>query len=145
MRKYIFILTVALTACNNEIATNISPVDQLQPDYNLLAEAPSFLILDQARAVYTSRATLYLRPFENVRDIDQVTLQFSSNQLARFIVMGDTLYTGDKKIVYYYDFKKYLLNFHYETQVAGKHEVNISTSIKKVSKQTNITLNTIEL
>ncbi len=144
MKKYIFIL-LALTACNNEIATNVSPSDQLQPDYNLLAEAHGSMILDQDRAVYSSTASIYLRPFENVRDIDLVTLQFSSNHLARFVVMGDTLYTGDKKNVLYTDFNKYLLDFQYESQVSGQHNITINTTIKKVSKQTNVTLNTIEI
>lgn len=146
MKKILFlILTASLLGCNNEIATNISPEDSKTPDYNVILEGPAIFPWDSSNNVYSNTAALYLRPFENVRETDQVTLLVESNNLARFIIDGDTLYNGDKKALKYSDFDKFILKFGYESQVSGSHTMSITTTIKKVSKKADITFSTSSL
>ena len=112
-----FFLTVFLFSCNKDIAVDIDPQDISEPDYNLLSEASSLFKYDKESNKYSTSPTIYLRPFENVTKLDNVTLKFSSNNFGRYIVKGDTLYNDDKINVRYSDFNNFLLIFKYQSEL----------------------------
>lgn len=137
------ILALLLFSCNSAVETTIEPQSELTPDYNLLAEGESLYIhFDKTKNLYGGKGAIYLRPFENVGQSSEVILQFSSTQNGRFIIANDTLYNNDKKRIKYSDFKRFLIDFRYETEVPGTHQITIKSGIKTVSKTSNITFNT---
>lgn len=141
MKKLLsMVLAILLYSCTNEVALNVNPEEKSTPDYNLLSEGPTYLYYDLPSNKYSGQALLYLRPFENVSDFDNVTLLFSSNQFASYIVKNDTLYNGDKINVKYADFKKYILDFTYLSEAPGTHTVTVETTIRTVRKTTSINL-----
>lgn len=143
MKNLIFtLLAIFLFSCNKDIPVDIDPQDIAEPDYNLLSEAPGFFKYDRESNKYTTAPTIYLRPFENVSNLDNVTLKFNSNNFAQYTLKGDTLYNNDKINVRYADFNNYLLIFKYQSEVKGQHEITIETTIRSVTKETKLNIST---
>lgn len=143
MKKLILALVLPmLFSCNKEIALDVDPQELKTPDYNLLSEAPTFIDYDSQSNKYSGTPVLYLRPFENVSNQDDVTLQFSSNNFSRYIVKNDTLFNNDKIKVKYADFNRFLIGFTYQSEIPGTHAVTIEATIRSVSKTTSFNLTT---
>lgn len=143
MKKLILALVLpVLFSCNKEIALDVDPQELKTPDYNLLSEAPSFIGYDSLSNKYSGIPVLYLRPFENVSNLDNVTLQFSSNNFARYIIKSDTLFNNDKINIKYADFNRYLIEFTYQSGIRGTHSISIEATIRSVSKTTSFNLTT---
>ncbi|GGH55719.1 hypothetical protein GCM10007423_63560 [Dyadobacter endophyticus] len=144
--KYLLytLIAIFLFSCNKDIAVDIDPQDIAEPDYNLLSEAPGFFKYDKESNKYSTNPTIYLRPFENVTNLDNVTLKFDSNNFAQYIIKGDTLYNNDKINIRYADFKNYLLIFKYQSEKKGQHEISIETTIRSVTKETKLSITTTE-
>jgi hypothetical protein len=78
------------------------------------------------------------QPFENVNENTSFVLEFSSNQSAQFVLLNDTLYTGDKIKISYKQFKNYRLIGEYESQTSGNHSLEFRISAEKVSKSAKL-------
>lgn len=138
------LIAIFLFSCNKDIAVDIDPQDIAEPDYNLLSEAPGFFKFDKLLNKYSTAPTIYLRPFENVTDLDNVTLKFNSSNFAQYIIKGDTLYNNDKINVRYSDFNNYLLIFKYQSEKKGQHDITVETTIRSVTKETKLTISTTD-
>lgn len=143
MKKLVFsMLFLSLISCNKEIALDADPQELKTPDYNLLSEASSFIYYDTQSNKYSGMPALYLRPFENVSNADDVILQFSSSNFARYIIKSDTLFNNDKIQIKYADFSRFLIGFTYQSEIQGTHAVTVEASIRNVSKTTSFNLTT---
>ena len=143
MKQLLYIILVFIfCSCNKDIALNVDPVTENAPDYNLLAESSSLFLYDKISNKYSVSPNIYLRPFDHVSNLDQVTVKFNSNHFARYVINSDTLYNNDKKNVSYSDFSKYLIIFNYQSEIKGTHNITIETTIRSVTKTTSLTLTT---
>ncbi|MGM9512470.1 hypothetical protein ACS5NO_32360 [Larkinella sp. GY13] len=143
MKKLFFLLLFLMNfSCNKEIALEVIPPEISTPDYNLLSEGPGYLEYDSLTNKYSALTTLYLRPFENVTNLDDVTLKFGSNHFGSYRLKNDTLYNGDKINIKYGDFKNYQFAFLYLSEINGQHTVTVEATIRSVTKTTTITLKT---
>ncbi|WP_026632729.1 hypothetical protein [Dyadobacter alkalitolerans] len=145
MKKLIyFLMGIFMLSCNKDVALDIDPQEAATPDYNLLSEAPLYFKFDKGSNKYSSEPTIYLRPFENVSRLDNITLKLNSNKFARYIIKGDTLYNNDKISVKYSDFTNYILIFKYQSEIKGQHEITVETTIRSVTKETTLNLTTTD-
>jgi hypothetical protein len=78
------------------------------------------------------------QPFENVNENTNFVLEFSSNQFAQFVLLSDTLQTGDKIKINYKLFKNYRLVGEYQSQIAGNHNLEFKIFVEKVSKSAKL-------
>jgi hypothetical protein len=145
MKKLIFVILIAYfnLSCNQPI--EVSPIEKVitnnaQPDFNFLATSAFEIGYPNTQFQYKMPIELYLRPFENVNENTQFVLEFSSNQFAQFILLSDTLYTGDKIKLNYKQFKNYRLIGEYQSQIAGNHSIEFWISAEKVSKSAKLSI-----
>jgi hypothetical protein len=132
-----FMFALFFQSCNQPI--EVSPIEKTtvstaQPDFNFLATSAFEIGYPNAQFQYKMPIELYLRPFENVNDNTNFVLEFSSNQFAQFVLLRDTLQTGDKIKISYKQFKNYRLVGEYQSQIAGNHNLDFKISAVKVSK-----------
>ncbi len=136
----LFLLGTLFMACSRDIP--IEPINNAnqalpQPDYNFLSTPAYPVVYRNEAARYVMPVQLYLRPFEHVTDSTQFVLLYDSDKYAQLVMLGDTLFPGDKKRVRYGEFINHRLVAVYTTQTAGNHNVKLAMSARQVTKDSN--------
>jgi hypothetical protein len=151
LRNYLFIAFtfLSLISCNNEvILTPLSdvPADDSgsivnpTPDFNFVSTPAFRTTFKDQNFRYSMPVQLYVRPFINVTDTTQFTLLYNTNKFAQLIVLGDTLLPGDKKRLTYGQFSNYRIVSTYTSLNEGPHDVKLSMTANRVTKQSDFQL-----